>query len=128
MDILLYIVVGVIIFFVTMQVFVRLKMRAQKGKPAPELAGKAGKHIKKGQKAIFYFFSHSCGACKPMTPIFDRLSKKEKSIFMVNIADDMETARAFGIMGTPSVVVVENGVISEFLVGQVPEAGIYDLL
>lgn len=128
MNIIAGILIGLIGFFILMQVMIRLKMRAQKGKPAPVYTGTGSKRVAKGEKTILYFFSPSCGACRSMTPVFQKLAKTEKSVVLVDISQEMSTAAAFGIMGTPSVVVVENGVINDFRVGAMPETAIYDLL
>jgi thioredoxin 1 len=128
MEIVAYILAGIVALFILLQVAVRVSMARKKGKPAPELGGKLGKEMSKGGRTVLYFFSPQCGACKPMTPVFEKLAKSEKSIKLVNIADDMETARKFGIMGTPSVVVVEEGIIKDFRVGQMGEPQIYNLV
>jgi thioredoxin 1 len=128
MQVFLYIVTGVIVVFFSIQLFMFFKMKLNKGKHLTDLEGSAGEIIKSGGKSVFYFYSPNCGACLSMTPVIDRLSAKNKSIHKINILEDMNTARKFGVMGTPSLVVVEDGVINEFLVGQQPEEKIYELL
>lgn len=114
---IVYIIIGIVVLFFAFQYGLVLKMRFKKGKKVPELDGKYGKVIQSGRKAVFYFYSQSCHACKPMTPIVDQFVKKRKNIYKVDITRDMATARKFGVMGTPSTVLVENGIIKEFLVG-----------
>lgn len=125
---IVYIIVGVIVLFFALQYGLVLKMRFKKGKQVPELDGKYGRAIQNGKKAIFYFYSQSCGACRPMTPIIDQYVKKSKNVYKVDIARDMATARKFGVMGTPSTVLVENGIIKEFLVGPQSEAKLSQLI
>ena len=119
---IVYILVGIIALFFLLQYSMVWKMKRQKGKPAPEVGGQAGKAIQSGHKTLFYFFSPSCRACGPMTPVVDQLQKKHRNIFKIDISRDMATARKFGIMGTPSVVMIEGGTIKEFLVGPQPES------
>jgi len=128
MMIIVYVLGGIIALFFLLQLGMRLKMRMQKGKPAPELGGRYGKAVKSGKKAMFYFYSESCSACKPMTPIIEQFVKKNHNYFKVNIAKDMQTARQFGVMGTPSTVIIENGKIQDFLVGPQPEQKLRTLL
>ncbi|HKJ45157.1 MAG TPA: thioredoxin family protein [Balneolales bacterium] len=123
-----YIIVGIVVLFFALQYGMVLKMRFKKGKKAPELGGKYGKIVGSGKKAMFYFYSQSCAACKPMTPVVDKYAKKAKNIYKIDITRDMATARKFGVMGTPSTVVVENGIIKEFLVGPQKEAKLSQLL
>ena len=103
-------------------------MKLKKGKNAPELTGKYAKAVRSGKKTLFYFYSTNCGACKPMTPIIEQYTRKNPNYFKVNIQNDMDTARRFGVMGTPSTVIVEGGKIQEFLVGPVPEEKLHSLL
>ncbi len=128
MQIFLYLFAAVITAFILFQMIMMIKMKLKKGKPVPEIGGSVGKILKTGGKSIFYFYSPNCRPCLSMTPIVERLSVKNKNIYKINILDDMDSARKFGVMGTPSLVVVEDGVIKEFLVGYQSEEKIYGFL
>ena len=97
-----------------------LRMKMKKGKAAPELKGQYGKAIQAGKIVLFYFYSPSCGACRSMTPLVEGYTKNNSRCFKVDVSRDMNTAWAFGVMGTPSTVLVESGVIKDFLVGPRP--------
>lgn len=120
----LYIILSVAGAFVALMIGMRLliqfKSSALKGKPAPELGGRPGKIIQKGKAALFYFYSPSCGACASMTPAVKALSKDNEGVFPVDISTDMATARKFGVMATPTLVVVKNRLIQEILIGPQP--------
>lgn len=124
---LLYGVLAVFALFIIMQKVMVLKMKLKKGKPAPDLGGHYAKAAG-GGGALFYFYSEGCGACRPMTPIIGELSKKRKDVFKVDITRDMATARKFGVMATPSTVLVRDGKIAEFLVGPLSRERILGLL
>ncbi len=94
-----------------------LKVKMKKGKEAPALSGRYEKAVRSGERALFYFYSDNCGACRPMTPIIEELAKKKKHVYKIDVANDMETAQRFGIMGTPSTVIVEAGKIKDIFVG-----------
>ncbi len=126
--ILIYGILAVVVLFFLLQYLMVLKMRLKKGKPAPELEGRYAKASRDGKAALFYFYSDGCGACRPMTPIFEELVKKRKDVFKVDITKDMATARKFGVMGTPSTVLVRDGKIAEFLVGPQSRERIGELL
>lgn len=128
MSIFITVAFVLIALFVGMQVFMVLKMRAKKGSAAPQLEGKAGKLLRENDKALFYFYSQGCRACKPMTPYMRELAEKNKRVMMVDVAQDMSTAQKFGVMGTPSLVLVEGGKIAEFLVGFQSEDKVRSLL
>jgi thioredoxin 1 len=105
-----------------------LKMRMKKGKSVPDMNGAHGRMVKNGSKVMMYFFSPNCRACKSITPIIRSLSKKHKNVFSINITKDMDTARKLGILGTPSIVLVESGIIKEFMAGAIGESQIIELL
>ncbi len=121
--------IAIIIFlFFGFQYFMIMKTKFKKGKPAPELSGRIGKAIKSKETSLFYFYSPSCGACKTMTPVVSRYTKNNPRCFKIDISKDMDTARAFGVMGTPSTVLVEAGIIKDFIVGAKPESDLVSLL
>ncbi len=126
--IVLYLVGGIIVLFLLFQYSMVFKMRLKKGKPAPSLGGKVGRTIQSGGKALFYFYSPGCRACKQMTPTIERLAKQNKDIIKIDISRDMTTAKKFGVMGTPSTVLVQAGKIAEFLVGPQTEDKLLVLL
>jgi thioredoxin 1 len=128
MDILLIVIAALVVGFFGLQILMVRKMQKAKGKPAPQLDGRVGALISKGKKVMFYFYSPSCRMCSTTTPIIEELSKVHTNVFKIDISQDMATARKFGIMGTPSTVVVENGIVSEFKVGPVPQQELANLL
>jgi thioredoxin 1 len=75
-----------------------------------------------------YFFSPSCGACVRQTPVVERLQKEYPDVFIVNVPQQLSTARAFGVMGTPSIVLIRNGAVAESLVGYQPESRLRSML
>lgn len=74
------------------------------------------KVLEKG-KTLIYFYSPSCGPCKVQAPIIDKLKNELKNVVSVDISGDFRTARVFGVMGTPSTIILENGVVKEMFVG-----------
>lgn len=126
--IFVYIILGIIVAFFLLQVFMGLKMKMKKGKSVPDLPGAHGRMVKSGSKVLMYFYSPSCRACKTLTPVLRSLSKKHKNVFSINITKDMDTARKLGILGTPSVVLVESGIIKEFMAGAIGESQIIGML
>ncbi len=120
----LVVVAGFVALMIGMQLFVRYKASVLKGRPVPDLGGRAGKYTQKGKPALFYFYSPSCGACASMTPAVQDLSKTNDGVFPVDVSKDMMTARKFGIMATPTVVIVKDRVIQEILIGPQPAAAL----
>ncbi len=121
MSYLVAIVAVFVALMVGMQLMVRLKARAQRGKALPELSGAWSKRLRGGSGSLLYFHSPGCAACKSLTPRFEQLSSRRPgSVFVVNVAEDLPLARALNVMATPSVVEVANGIIVGFHVGLPP--------
>ena len=128
MSTIISIFVVIAALFISMQLFLVLKMKFKKGKAAPKLDGKAGRMASSGGRVLFYFYSPGCRACRPMTPVVKNLAKKNKNVFPVDVSKDISTAQKFGVMGTPSTVLIEAGKIKEFLVGFQSEEKVKALL
>lgn len=111
---------GFFLLMVGMQLFVRFKARSQTGKAVPSLSGPLGKHVGRGRRALVYFHSPGCGACRPVTPKLRELSKRSESVFVVDVSQESETARALSVMATPSFVEIDAGKIVGHHVGMAP--------
>ncbi len=125
---ILYFIGFFLVLFFGFQYLTILRMKRKRGKPAPELSGDYGNAVNTGKTALFYFYSPRCGACRSMTPVVERFTNNTSRSFKVDVSHDMDTARHFGVMATPSTVVVEKGIIRDFLVGPRPEAELISLL
>jgi len=117
MSTLLYFIFGIIGLFIIMQLSMRFLAALKKGKKLTGIKGTLGQDINSGRKLLVYFYSNSCAACRPMSPIIDKLKQEFKYIHKINVPKDMDTARIFGIMATPTTVIVENGKIRNFVLG-----------
>jgi thioredoxin 1 len=122
MTYLIAIVAAVVGLMMIMQLAIRLKVRALRGKPLPTLAAPWSKRLGGRSSALLYFFSPGCAACRPLTPRFQEMSQRQpKSVFVVNVADELALARSLGVMATPSIVEVKGGIIVDYHVGRPPE-------
>ncbi len=114
--------------FILAQLYVRLSVFRKKGKPIAPFDGPLWKTIEQGGRHLLYFYSSGCSACTPMTPRVEALQEEFPNVHKINLGTDMEIGRHFGVMGTPSVVLVENGTIRDFFVGAKPEAFLRKLM
>ncbi|RLI77106.1 thiol reductase thioredoxin [Archaeoglobales archaeon] len=56
------------------------------------------------------FYSKQCGKCKLIEPILDDLSTKFNVKFAkLNVRENREIARRYGIIGLPVLILFENG-------------------
>lgn len=104
------------------------RARQARGRRAPGLEALLTDAQRAAPRLLVYFWSPSCGPCRNMTPVIDRLAAERAPVVKINIAETPGVAREFGVMATPSLAVVEHGAIRHVLVGARREAQIRALL
>jgi len=114
----LTIIIGLILAFVLMQVYLVIKSKRTAGKPIPfeNINNLVAEKIK-NKKGLLYFFSPNCHSCKTQTPIIDKLKNEFPNIISIDLSKDIGTARAFSIMGTPAIVFVNNNFVDSIHLG-----------
>lgn len=121
MTTLLLVGAGVFVALVVgLQVWVRLRARAFEGKPLPQVPGPIGEKLASLQHALVYFMSPQCGACRRFTPELSARSRRRPDVFVIDVTQHLDVARALGVMATPSAIEVQAGRVVGFHVGAVP--------
>ncbi|MGB9664089.1 MAG: thioredoxin family protein [Ignavibacteria bacterium] len=69
------------------------------------------------EKLLIYFYSPNCSACRYQSPIIEKLKKQNFNTLSVDISKDLQLARVFGIMGTPSIALMKGNLVKEFFIG-----------
>lgn len=118
MNLFLIIISIILGLFVLFQIYIFLKSKMSVGNSIPfeKMNSNLATQIK-NKKSILYFYSPTCHNCKAQTPIIEKLKKEFASIISINIAEDLETAKLFNVMGTPSLLFLDNNKIAGFYVG-----------
>lgn len=124
---LIYILIGFIALILLMQLFTLYRARRSIGTAAPDTADLDGAAPGE-RRRLYYFHAAHCGPCRAMTALVDRLRPDHANLIKVDIADRPELARGFGIAGTPSFVLVEDGVIRQVRLGAQSEGQLLKLL
>jgi thiol-disulfide isomerase/thioredoxin len=91
------------------------------GKPAPDFSDLLGEAEARSGRAGFYFYRTRCPPCASMTPRIDRLKPEYPRLIKVDVREQREVARRFGVGATPTLIVVENGRIAAALIGDQSE-------
>jgi len=114
-----YVIFAIFGFFAVLRLITWISGKLKKGKTVPPFAGEIGRRIQSGERLLLYFYTPSCGACKTMTPVIDEMRQKSKNVYKVNLARENERkiGQAFGVMGTPATVIVQNARIEDFMLG-----------
>jgi len=77
------------------------------------------------------FFADWCGPCKMMTPILESIANdnhQNLTVAKINVDDNPETAKAFGILSIPALVILKSGKETTRLIGTKPKQTILDVL
>lgn len=121
-----WIAVAVIVSFTgvlaAMQLAVRRRSRKLRGTSLPALPGPAGERIARAPHGLVYFWSPTCGACRPITPRVRALAAANPDVLAVDVTQDPALAHALGVMATPTFVEVAEGAIVAHHVGPVRDA------
>jgi thioredoxin 1 len=128
MKIVGFVVLGIALLLWLMQLSVRWRMRRLQGKPAPEISGDVGDALKRNERALLYFYSPTCGPCRAMTPVVEQLASRHQNVVKVDVSDSAEVARSFGVMATPTTILVEQGKVAKVRVGSLSEKQLESLL
>lgn len=113
--------IGILLaLFVGFNLWVRARSKAMEGKPLPEVPGPIGDKLARAKHALVYFMSPGCAACRPLTPRVQKLSQKNSDVFVVDVSNHLDVARALHVLATPSTLEVEQGRIVKVHVGVLP--------
>ena len=87
--------------------------------------------IKASDKPVLIdFYAEWCGPCRMVAPIVSKIADEhpEYVIGKVNVDEEGELAKAFGVMSIPTLVVLKNGQLVNKAIGSKNEAQILQLL
>lgn len=73
------------------------------------------------ERVLVDFYANWCGPCRMLSPILESVSDEVK-ILKVNIDENQDLAREYGVMSIPCVVLFEGGKEVKRNVGFIPEA------
>jgi len=66
---------------------------------------------------IYYFSAKWCGPCKTFKPIMEKLEAKGYPIYFQDVDEDPILAESYSIRSVPSIVITEDGLVKEQMVG-----------
>lgn len=84
---------------------------------------------KKG-KAVVDCFASWCGPCKMLSPIIDEVSEelKDYKFYKLDVDENEEFDKEFGIMAMPTLLVFENGKLTKRQTGFVTKDELIEFL
>ncbi|WKK68364.1 thioredoxin [Brochothrix thermosphacta] len=70
------------------------------------------------------FWAPWCGPCRMVAPVLDEISEElgdKVKIVKVNVDDNPDTSKEFGIMSIPTLLVKQNNDVKETIIGYRPK-------
>ena len=120
LTVLAIVVIAVVFAFILLQSFTIARAKRMAGQQVPEHIFKRLK-LPKQSPALIYFTSPSCSMCRIQEQEMNNWKPAHAKFVKVNIAEKLDVAKYFNIMGTPSFVLVDaSGMISQILIGRQP--------
>lgn len=82
------------------------------------------------QPVLIDFWGEGCIPCKRLSPVVEEIAQETPGLKVgkVNVGEQPELARRFGIMGIPTLVLLKEGRVVERSVGVKPKEAILDLI
>jgi thiol-disulfide isomerase/thioredoxin len=116
-SLLIYTVVGLSVTWALYAIYMYVATRAGEGQSAKPLYAPLPQLAEVSGRALVYCYSPQCGPCRPMSKEVDSLAATGAPIFKIDISRHPAVVSALGIRVTPTLIVIENGVVGRMLLG-----------
>lgn len=114
---LTYALIGLGITWAVYMIYMYVATRASEGLSAAPLYKQFPSLEKVRGKALVYCYAPHCGPCRPMSKEVDILADAGAPVYKFDVTDDPELSREMGVRATPTLILIEDGVVSRMMLG-----------
>ncbi len=114
--VLLSVLLGVGIWFGVQSKFT-FRRGLPKGSEVAGVGGVIGEAISKGETLMLYLYNPNSALCRIQTLAIDDLQKDFRNIYRVDVSRNVRLARQLRVVQTPTVIIIGDGKVKEFLAG-----------
>lgn len=113
----LLLLAGFVVAWLAAALPVHLKARRARGAPVTDLAPDLQRRIAEHPRLLIYCWSPTCGMCRRMTPLIDRIAAGRDDVVKLDLHAHRRFAPRLGVAGVPALVLIERGRITRVLLG-----------
>ena len=79
-------------------------------------------------RLLLFFTSAQCRPCRSMYPIIDSLQRDASNVVKIELNEHMRFASQLNVRATPTIMIIQNGLIEKVLLGSQSEAKLRKLM